>query len=230
LINEAAVQAIQVSTDTGVTVDRNSSVFRSSQNLGTTSFTSAPSGAAFSGHGLVGSSTTTNVNQIRNTTTTTIKTTTTNTTTTNMFFEQFEGTLEGWDAEIGVKLPLAEQMPEVRLFYGYYDFDKRYGGEIPGPKARLEVRAGPYLTLDAEVFEDEELNDTKYFVGVRFHMPFDLGKLFKGQNPFGYDKKRIQQFRSRPLVNRITEDVIRDVRIQTSESEFSENQSRRRQN
>ena len=234
LINEATVQAVEVSTDTGVTVSRSQSVVRTSEDLGTTSTTSAPTGIAYSGHGLVASTTTTNTNRVRNTTTTTIRTTTrqtttTNTTTTNMFFEQFEGALEGWDAEIGVKLPLKDTHPEVRVFYGYYDFDKRFGGEIRGPKGRLEVRMGPYFTFDAEVFDDKELNDTKYFVGARFHMPFDLAKLFRGKKPFGFKKQYVKQFRNRPLINRAYEDVIRDVRIQTSESEYAENRARRKQ-
>ena len=233
LLNEAAIQTLQVDTSVGVETSRRYANTSTREQTGFSSNSTA-SNVAYSGNNLTGNITTTNVTSFRDTSTRTVwtttrQTTTTVNTTTDLFFEQFEGGLEGWDAELGIKMPLPDTMPEVRVFGGYYDFDKPFGGEIKGPKGRLEVRAGPYFTVDAEVFDDEKLNDTRWFLGARLHLPMDLNKLFKGENPFSISKHRLSDFRNRPLKERMDEDVIRDVRIQTEESEFSENRDRRRQ-
>ncbi len=161
------------------------------------------------------------------TTTTTIKTTTTKTTTatttttTDRYFERFEAALRGYDAEIGVKLPLAETAPEVRVFVGHYDFESRYGEDIEGAKGRLEVRAGPYLTFDAEVFENDKLNDTDFFVGARLQVPFE------GSNPFSGLGQLFKQREARPFVDRMyTDMVMRDVHVQLEESGNREDKSR----
>lgn len=102
--------------------------------------------------------------------TTTYRTTTT-TTSTSKWFEQYETGMDGWDAELGLKLPLPIG-PEVRLFGGYYSYDNPFGDDVDGLKARLEIKTGPYLALDAEVFEDETLNGSDFFVGARLQIPF----------------------------------------------------------
>ncbi|MBT5032220.1 MAG: hypothetical protein HOM55_07990, partial [Proteobacteria bacterium] len=233
MINEASIQTREVVTNTEVDVSKRYTNSFGREQTGFSS-TSSASGVNFSGNSLRGDITTSNTTSFRdirvNTVwTTTSQTTTINTTTTDLFFEQFEGDLEGWDAELGFKIPLPDTMPEVRVFGGCYDFDKRYGGEIKGAKGRLEIRTGPYFTLDAEVFDDAELNDTSWFLGARLHLPFDVAKLLRGQNPFGIKKQALADFRKRPLESRMNEDVIRDVRIQTGESDFGENQNRRKQ-
>ena len=106
-------------------------------------------------------------------------------TTTRTMFAQYEAALEGWDAEIGYKLPYIDELAETRLFVGYQDFENPFEGDrYGGFKGRLEVRANPGLTLDAELFEDQHLNGTDYFVGARMHVPFDLANLSEGKSPF----------------------------------------------
>lgn len=153
--------------------------------------------------------------------TTTTSTTTTTTTTTRKLFEQFEAGLEGWDAEIGGRLPIPDTWPEMRLFAGYYDFEGAFGEGIEGFKGRFEMRTGPYLTFDAEIFEDKELNGTDYFVGVRLQIPFT------GVNPFSnMDKLFAPVVRTqRERLHR--EMVMRDVRIQMEESNFIEDPSKK---
>ena len=84
----------------------------------------------------------------------------TTTKTTTYLFERFEQAREGWDAEVGVKLPGLEGIAEVRAFGGYYHWDSQYSGrdDIEGFKGRLEARLLPILYADAQVFEDKELN------------------------------------------------------------------------
>ncbi len=231
MINAAQIQDASVDVRTDVSTGSSTSVSTSSAVVGTSTATTA-TGPFFTSNNIATSSsaattTATATTTTRRTTTTTTRTTTRTTTMTDMFFEQFEAGLEGIDAEVGVMLPLPESSPEVRLFAGYYDFDGAFDTEIKGAKGRLEVRAGPFVTLDAEVFEDKELNGTNWFLGARLHFPFDTGALMRGENPFKVPKQTIKQFRNRPIAKRLVEDVIRDVRVQTEESEFAENKALR---
>ena len=121
------------------------------------------------------------------TTTTTTKVTTTTTTTTNVFrtqrqFEQFQGALDGWDMEVGYKLPL-KIGPEVRLFAGYYGYEDPFENnhQLSGAKARAEIRASEYLTFDAEVYEHER-NGSDYFVGFRLAVPLEGKNIWQNFN------------------------------------------------
>jgi hypothetical protein len=145
--------------------------------------------------------------------------TSTTTTTTRRLFEQYESSMEGFDAEVGVLLPLPADLPQARLFGGYYSFDDPYGERIEGPKGRVEVRIGVHLMLDAEFFDDDRLNDTRFFAGARLHAPFDLAALFSGSNPFAAGAAPAG---SSSQASRMTEMVIRDMRVQMATSPFVE--------
>lgn len=152
--------------------------------------------------------------------TTTYRTTTT-TTTTSKWFEQYEAGMDGWDMELGFKLPLPIG-PEVRLFGGYYSYDNPFGDDVDGLKARLEIKTGPYLALDAEIFEDETLNGSDFFVGARLQIPLsrDLSwnKFVDG----------LVSMEHRSLDERMRSEMVqRDVRIQSSESDWQENLAKR---
>ena len=88
--------------------------------------------------------------------------------------------LKGYDAEIGVKLPVNIKNFESRLFIGYYDFEQRGGHfdtpdvDISGLKSRFEVRGWNRLIVDAEVYEDEDLFDSKFMLSARYRVP--IGK------------------------------------------------------
>ncbi|MGH1428315.1 MAG: right-handed parallel beta-helix repeat-containing protein [Arenicella sp.] len=161
------------------------------------------------------------------TTTTTNRTTTTRRITTNRTFEQFEGTLDGWDAEVGFKLPL-QKGPEIRLFGGYYSYDNPFNSDnISGAKARIEVRSGPYLSFDAEFFEDsfdqnESGND--YFIGARLEVPLNGETSWKQifGNLFGNPNRSLKNRLHRQM-------VMRDVRIHTQISDPQEDESLRSQ-
>ena len=141
-------------------------------------------------------------------------------------FQNFETGMEGWDAEIGAKLPVLEKLAETRVFVGYERFDNPFGDDLKGLTARVEVRALPGLTLDGKYYEEKDLNGTQYYIGGRVQVPFDVGNLAKGKNPFA---GTLDQFKPgvKPFASRLTEMVIRDMHIQMSESEFSEVTSKR---
>ena len=237
MTNEVTIDSS--STDVSTSVSRSTTTSSNSvSSVVGTSTSTTNNGVSFQGNNLIGSLTDTTATTNRLTTTTTAVTTTRLTTTTTVttmeqFLEQFEGGLKGYDAEVGLKLSLPANAPETRVFAGYYDFENPFGEDISGAKARVEMRAGPYLTFDAEVFEDELLNGSKYFVGARLRLPFNAGKMWADKNPFkaGNIQKSLKKFKARKLESRIIEDdIIRDVRIQTRESELEENLSRRKVN
>ena len=151
-------------------------------------------------------------------------TTRTTVTTTRQHFEQYEQAMEGWDAEIGMKLPVPalDDLMDLKVFGGYYSFDGKFGQEdIEGFKGRLELRAMPSVFVDAEAFEDKELNGTDYYVGARVVAPFSIEKISKGKNPF--DTTGFQSSKKEPpFASRLTEMVMRDLHVRTEISELVE--------
>ncbi len=137
----------------------------------------------------------------------------TRTTETTRLFKEYEAGMDGFDTELGFLLPLPEEMPECRIFGGYYSYDNDFGEDIRGVKGRIEIRTGPYLTLDGEVFEDEELNGSSYFIGFRLQIPL------KGSYTWEEIRKGLTRSAHPDLRRRmLSEMVIRDVRVQKEES------------
>ncbi len=174
-----------------------------------------------------GNSVSQNVQTDISTTTITNRTTTTRRTTTNRTFEQFEGALDGWDAEVGFKLPF-KKGPEIRLFGGYYSYENPFeGDDISGAKARLEIRSGQYLSFDFELYEnsfDQSEPGNDYFVGARLEVPLT------GKNTWKNVLKNLFGNPNRSLEDRLHHEmVIRDVRIHTQISDPQENESLRSQ-
>lgn len=147
---------------------------------------------------------------------------------TSYFYEQYESALEGFDAEIGVLLPGIEDIAETRLFIGYQSFDNPFGDRLEGVKGRVEVRTAPNLTLDAEFFENKDLNGTDYYIGARLHVPLDLQNLANGRNPFEGSKEEFEaRHESGNFAARMTEMVMRDVKVRTQVSDAIEIESKR---
>lgn len=137
-------------------------------------------------------------------------------TTTTILYERFEQAREGWDCEVGTILPVPQDNVEARVFAGYYHFD----GDFPiqddteGWKARLEVRMLPNIYLDAQVFEDKELNGSDWLVGGRASLPCDFAKISEGGNPF----EGAMAGGDTTFNRRMMDMVIRDLAIRTEES------------
>jgi hypothetical protein len=147
----------------------------------------------------------------------------TTTITTTRFFERFEAALEGYDLELGFRLPYLPDWLETRVFAGYYAFEGDFTEDIDGVKGRLEIRALPILTLDAEIYEDDALAGSDYFVGARVNVPFDLANLAQGKNPFAGTSEQVKAAR-RTFRDRLNEMVIRDPHVRLHESGFIENE------
>lgn len=146
----------------------------------------------------------------------------TETTTTTRWFEMFETALEGFDAEIGARLPILEELAATRLFVGYQSYENPFGDDLEGFKGRLEIRVGEGLLIDAEIFEDEILNRADFFAGIRVRLPFSIGNLVSGDNPFEGARAA---FQSQPqhLASRLGEMVMRDMNVRLGNSGSTEN-------
>jgi|GEM_PF-1996497 len=138
-------------------------------------------------------------------------------------YEIYDVPLEGYDVELGVKLPLSIDWLEARIFGGYYAFEPMWEGnledanDIDGFKGRAEFRIHDRILLDAEVFEDDRLFGSDYLISARVSLPFDLGAISRGENPFTYEPAR-----ESGISTRFTEMVMRDPHIQIrNETEVS---------
>ena len=143
----------------------------------------------------------------------------TNRVTTNTFqtdtFNVYDVPLEGFDAEIGFKLPSPADWLETRIFGGYYFFEPTWEGniqadnEIEGFKGRAEFRIHDNFVLDGEVFEDDRLFGSDYIVSAKLRLPFDITALSRGENPFA-----AKEVPDDDIFHRMSDMVIRDPHIQ----------------
>ncbi|MBI1386687.1 MAG: hypothetical protein GC150_17425 [Rhizobiales bacterium] len=153
---------------------------------------------------------------------------------TSLFIQQTSNTgweyaLRGFDAEVGVRVPLelfgiGEETPfdyramqsELRLYAGGFWFDQdEFRGEIAGPRARTEWRMenvlsgvpGSRLTADAR-YEYDDVRKDRFEAGLRLRLPFG-----------GADDGRFGDGRFANLTaqeRRMSEGVVRDADIITS--------------
>ena len=129
--------------------------------------------------------------------------------TTTSIYKTYEEALGGFDVEAGWWLPFLDRAAPTALFVGYYSFDSDFEADQTGVKFRIESRIHPNLTLDAEWFEDDQLNGTEYFVGARVQVPLHFWNGLRFPAAGGKDAP------VRPLEDRMNEMVNRDFRIRT---------------
>ncbi len=126
-------------------------------------------------------------------------------------YQDFEEALQGYDGEIGLWLPYVSRWMPTALYAGYYHFASDYRGNLHGARLRTEIRVHPNLTLDAEWYEDRELNGVDHFVGIRVHIPLDFW------NGWIFDRGRTPGDR---MHARMLDMVNRDFRIRTVQTGF----------
>jgi hypothetical protein len=131
-------------------------------------------------------------------------------------FGIFEQAIEGWNAEAGVLVPGLDKYLELRLFAGAYGYNNPHGGDFNGFKARAEARITEGVTLDVEYWEDKELVGGNWVAGVRVSLPFDIGLLCQGKNPFEGAGDMFKFRSARNLHERMDEMVIRSHRVMTA--------------
>lgn len=142
---------------------------------------------------------------------------------TTQIFEQFEAAKDGWDAEIGMKLPLSGA-PETRVFVGHFHYDEPFkASDTSGTKGRIEMRLQNRLALDAQ-FYDQKINDTSYFVGLRYALPLSqkTGRAIQSQ-----ETPQVAQELSALQARMASEMVMRNWRVDTNISDPIEDIERR---
>lgn len=149
-----------------------------------------------------------------------------------LHYQMTEQAMQGFDAEIGALLPIPviRNFADVKVFGGMYDYNAHYGDDIIGMKGRLEIHPLPALYLDAAWYEDRALIGSRYSVGLRASLPFDLANLSSGKNPFAGALDGFKPgVRKVPFASRLTEMVVRDLHIRTDASQPEEIETDRRQ-
>ncbi len=128
---------------------------------------------------------------------------------------RFESGLEGWNTEAGFLIPGLDRFLEARVFAGYYQYNSRIGVGFEGWKARAEIRWTPAIITDLEWWGDRALNGGNWVAGVRVSLPFEIGNLVQGRNPFAGAGDALRFGKTREFKERLGETVWRSHRIQT---------------
>ncbi len=132
--------------------------------------------------------------------------------------ELYEGALEGFYAEAGFLVPGLDRYAELRFFGGYYNYEGPLGADYDGWKARAELKVLPAITLDVEYYEDDKLMGGHWTGGARVTVPFEIGNIFQGRNPFEGITDAFRP-RQRQFSERMSDMVIRSARVFTQTEE-----------
>ena len=136
-------------------------------------------------------------------------------------FFRLESGLDGWNSEAGFLIPGLDKYLEARLFAGYYQYHSRVGLGVEGFKARAEIRWTPAITTDivywgGNTAKLNALNGGNWIAGVRVSLPFEIGNLFQGKNPFAGAGDALKFGKRREFKERLGEVVWRSHRTQTA--------------
>lgn len=93
----------------------------------------------------------------------------------------------GFDAEVGVRLPVPDQLGEMRVFGGGYYLDTSHVSSVSGVTARFEWNPIPFITMGVEWTNNRKLNGEKWNGQIGFHLPFSANALSTGYSPFNLD-------------------------------------------
>jgi hypothetical protein len=141
-------------------------------------------------------------------------------TTTSQNFSRFESPLEGLNAEIGVLIPGLERF-EVRAFAGYYHYLNPFGTDYDGVKARLEAHLTRGIIAGVEYWDDQKLMGGHWTGEISATLPFTIGNLFQGKNPFE-GAEDVLKPGPREFCERMSDMVVRSHRIKTTTSSLTE--------
>lgn len=134
-------------------------------------------------------------------------------------FARFESPLEGLNTELGLLLPVLDRYAEVRIYGGYYHYLNPYGSDYDGLTTRLEARLRQGITAEVEYWDDKVLTGGHWTGGVRVSLPFNLGNLFAGRNPFEGAGEAFGPV-SHDFADRLSEPVHRSHRVKTTTSGY----------
>ncbi|MEA3186195.1 MAG: hypothetical protein QOD99_25 [Chthoniobacter sp.] len=125
-----------------------------------------------------------------------------------------EAGLAGFYTEAGVLVPGLDHYFELRLFAGYYHYNNPFGHDFRGFEARAEAQLLQGVTADISYYDDKYFMGGHWIAGIRVSVPFEIGNIFRGKNPFegAGDSFRPGQ---REFRSRMGEMVLRSPRIKT---------------
>ncbi|MBN2224032.1 MAG: inverse autotransporter beta domain-containing protein [Deltaproteobacteria bacterium] len=123
----------------------------------------------------------------------------------------YEESPEGFDGELGVRIPFVSDYVETWVYGGGYHYHGSHVGTIDGWTARLEVIPTDFLRLAYEYRDDNTTRRGDHYGEVTFEVPFSIENLIAGKNPFEGLGKRLSG--SRDMKERLVEPVRRDVDI-----------------
>lgn len=121
-----------------------------------------------------------------------------------------EESLEGFDGELGFRVPFVSDYVETWVYGGGYHYDGRYIDNVNGWTARLEIVPADFIRLNYEYRDDNTIHG-EHFGQVMFEVPFSIGNLVAGKNPFEGFGDVLPG--SRDMKARLNEQVRRDVDI-----------------
>jgi|GEM_PF-1292859 len=132
-------------------------------------------------------------------------------------FDRFEGSLEGFNTELGFLVPGLDKVAEVRVLGGYYHYLNPFGRDYDGFKGRLEARIRQGLIADVEYWQDQQLTGGHWTGSLRVSLPCNVFNIFAGKNPFEGAEEAFGP-PSGDFGDRMSEMVIRSHRVKTSSS------------
>jgi len=118
--------------------------------------------------------------------------------------------LAGLDYEMGVRIPYLSNYVEIWAYAGGYHYQGRESGHLDGFCGRIEVIPADFLALDFE-YRNDNWNGDELYGEVKVEVPFSIGNLVRGENPFEGLGSRFGG--SRDLHERMVEPVRRDIDI-----------------
>ncbi len=124
--------------------------------------------------------------------------------------ETVEEAPEGFDGEVGFRVPVVSDYVETWVYVGGYHYRGSHIGTIDGVSARLELIPTDFVRLSYE-YRKDRTTQGDHFGEVAFEVPFSVESLFAGKNPFEGLGKRLTG--SRDMKERMVEPVRRDVDI-----------------
>jgi len=121
-----------------------------------------------------------------------------------------EEPMRGFDYEVGLRIPCLSDYVETWAYAGGYNFFGKYTEHVDGFMTRLEVIPTDFLRLNFE-YKYDNVNQDEFYGEVAVEVPFSIGNLVTGKNPFEGIGRRLSG--SRELSARMVEPVRRDVDI-----------------
>ncbi|MBN1573191.1 MAG: hypothetical protein JW984_08360, partial [Deltaproteobacteria bacterium] len=131
-----------------------------------------------------------------------------------------EEPMRGFDYELGMRIPYISDYVETWAYAGGYHYKGRRVRDINGFMARLEVIPTDFMRLNYE-FHHDNYSKAEHYGEVTFEVPFSVGNLVTGKNPFEGIGDVFTG--SRDLKERMVEPVRRDVDVKVTVDEENDN-------